>query len=85
MSVHRFMDIKITEYTREDGMNAFWHKDRAQHSGWVLRFRESPVRFYHPKNRVWTVAHAIPNNDWSAYYVTESEALSLLQSLERPI
>ncbi len=77
--------IKVTEYTREDGVSAFWHKDRAQRSGWVVRLQESPVRFYHPKDRVWTVAHAIPHNDWSAYFIAESDALRLLNSLEKPL
>lgn len=83
--VHSSMDtsprISCTQFTREDGMDAFWF-DGPRGKGWIVRLVESPVRFYHPTDKMWNVAHAIPS--WTPYFVPESEALRLLNTLEKP-
>lgn len=80
--MEKTLKITITEYTREDGLDTFWMDYPKRGKGWIVRITQSPVRMYHPQDKVWYVAHAI--SDWAPYFMTEAQALDLLKTLEKP-
>lgn len=73
--------IKCTQYTRQDRVEAFWF-DGPRGKGLIVKSPRSPVSFYHPTDKMWVVAHAIPS--WTPYFISESDALRLLNTLETP-
>lgn len=74
--------IRATQYTHENGLDVLFFKSAKGPSGWVVRSSKSPVRFYHPGDREWVVAHRV--TDWTPFFMGELAALSLLSTLEVP-
>jgi hypothetical protein len=75
--------IRATEYTHENGLDTFFFQNaRRSDGGWIIRCKSSPVRFYHPVNKVWVVAHRV--FDWTPFVLDVTTALETLATLEKP-
>lgn len=76
------MNIRITEYTREDGLQAITFMGQ-----WVLRRKDGVCQFYQKAFETWVVTHALcathvdPDKDMRTCFLSLEEALNLLGTL----
>lgn len=75
--------FRATVFSREDGIDAMAHRNTSQ---WLIRDRQSPVRFWNFVTNEWDYAHLIDSSfkDLPGQYLRDQAvALQQLQTVER--